>query len=227
MKKSHAGFWGVVALLLVAVLYGVIVFSLKATLAISEWILFVFTMAAFLLLAVHFHVDARRSKTVVLDKLLSIISSLYFAVQFILGGIICMCFSGLPVMPVLVCESILLIGYLVFVFVVYGAQSHSEAQDWNDKNGVSRMRYLERDILGMADAQTDEAKKRALKMLAEDIHFSRVSMNPELTEVEDRIVLNINLLEEELKDDGNDVLDRIETIRNLLKERNRTAAISR
>ena len=87
------------------------------------------------------------------------------------------------------------------------------------------MRLLESDILGMSEEQTDEDKKKALKVLAEEIHFSGVATFPALADVEGRIAQNVAILQDELTDETADVYARIDTIRRLLKERNRTAAI--
>lgn len=225
MKKSHAGFWIGIASLFVAAVYSDIVFLVKTTFDISAWLLYGFTMVAFLLITVQSVATSRKSSSIVMDTALGIVTLIYFGLQFIFGGIICMCFSALPMTSVLVCETILLAGYLAIVFITYGAQSHSAAQDRNDRKAIRKMRLLESDILDMAEKQEDAAKKQALKALAEEVHFSDMATYPALTDVEDRIAQNVAILQEELTDEAADVYARIETIRRLLKERNRTAAI--
>ena len=66
--------------------------------------------------------------------------------------------NATPVSLNTACEMVLLAGYLVIAFVVYGAQSHSAAQDQNDQNAVRKMRVLESDTIGMAEAPTDAEK---------------------------------------------------------------------
>lgn len=225
MKKSHAGFWVGIALLFIAVIYSVIVFLAKPVFDIGTWILYGFTMVSFLLITIQAVAASRKSSSIVMDSALGIVTLVYFALQFVFGGIICMCFGDLPMTAVLVCEIVLLAVYLVITFVMYGAQSHGAAQDQNEQSAVRKMRLLESDILGMAEEQTDNAKKQALKALAEDIHFSDVAPYAALADVEGRIAQNVAILQDELADDTADVYARIETIRRLLKERNRTVAI--
>lgn len=225
MKTSHAGFWIGIASLFMAAVYSVIVFLFKTTFDINAWMLYGFTMLAFLMITIQSVASSRKSSSIVMDTALSIVTLIFFGLQFIFGGIIGMCFSALPMTAVLACEIILLAGYLVIAFVVYGAQSHSTAQDQNDQNAVKKMRLLESDILDMAEEQTDAAKKQALKALAENMHFSDAAAYPALADVEGRIAQNVAILREELTDEAADVSARIETIRRLLKERNRTAAI--
>lgn len=225
MKKSHAGFWVGIASLFMAAIYSVIVFLVKSTFDISAWMLYGFTMVSFLLITIQAVAASRKSSSVVMDTALGVVTLIYFGLQFIFGGIICMCFNDLPMTAVLVCEIILLASYLVIAFVMYAAQSHSAAQDQNDQKAVRKMRLLESDIIGMAEEQTDANKKKALKELAEEIHFSDVVTYPALVDVEGRIAQNVAILQDELTDEAADVYARIEAIRRLLKERNRTAAI--
>lgn len=225
MKKSHAGFWVGIASLFMAAVYSAILFLVKTTFDISAWMIYGFTMVAFLLITIQSVAASRKSSSIVMDTALGIVTLIYFGLQFIFGGIICMCFSDLPMTAVLVCEIILLAAYLVIAFIMYAAQSHNAAQDQNDQNAVRKMRLLESDILGMAEEQTDADKRKALMALAEEIHFSDVATYPALADVEGRIAQNVAILQDELTDESTDVYARIEAIRRLLKERNRTAAI--
>ena len=87
------------------------------------------------------------------------------------------------------------------------------------------MRLLESDIQGMMEETKNPEVKNALKVLAEAIHFSDVVSLPGLANVEGRIAQNVAILQDELTDENADPLARIETLRRLLKERDRTAAI--
>ena len=225
MKKSHAGFWVGIALLFMAAVYSAILFLVKTTFDIRAWMLYGFTMVAFLLITIQSVAASRKSSSIIMDTALGVVTLIYFGLQFIFGRIICMCFSDLPMTAVLVCEIILLAAYLVIAFIMYAAQSHSAAQDHNDQNAVRKMRLLESDILGMAEEQADASIKEALKTLADEIHFSDVATYPVLVDVEGRIAQNVAILQNELTDEAADVYERIEAIRRLLKERNRTAAI--
>lgn len=225
MKKNHAGFWVGFAVLFIAAIYSAILFLVKTTFDLSAWLLYGFTMAAFLLVAIQAIAAVKSGPGIAMDTALGVVTSIYFGLQFIFGGIVCMCFADLPTTPVLVCEIILLAAYLMLSFVMYGAQSHMSAQDHNDQNAVRKLRLLESDIQGMADQQTDSPLKQALMGLAEEIHYSDVVSLSALADVEGRIAQNVAILQDELTDDSADPLARIEVIRRLLKERDRTATI--
>ena len=225
MKKSHAGLWTGLAVLLFAAVYSAVLFLLKKNFDTSAWILYGFTLAAFVLLFVQITAVSRNSPEVVTDSALGIVTVVYFAIQFIFGGIVCMRFSDLPFVPVVVCEAILLAAYLILAFVVFGAQSHSAAQDRNDQAAVRKHRLLEGDIRTLADGQQDADLKAALEKLAEEFHYSDVVSLPGLADVDGRIARNVAVLQEELENGGSDPLATIETLRKLLRERDRTAAI--
>ncbi len=225
MKKSHAGFWVGSALLLFAAVYSAIVFLVKPKLDLGAWMLYGFTLVSFLLIAIQMIAASRKDSGIVTDTAFGFIVTIYFGLQFVLGGIVFMCFNDLPVTTVFVCEIILLTVYLFIAFIMYAVQSHSAAQNYNDQMAVCKMRLMESNVQSMAEQQEDPARKRALKALAEEIHFCDVSSFPGVADVEGRIAQSIAILQNELADDNADVYSSIETIRRLLKERDRTAAI--
>lgn len=225
MKKSHAGFWIGFAVLFIAAIYSVILFLVKNAFDLSAWLLYGFTMIAFLLVAIQAIASARAGSGIVMDATLGVVTAIYFGLQFIFSGIICMGFTELPTTPVLVCQVILLAAYLVIAFIMHGAQSHISAQDHNDQSTVRKLRLLEGEIQGMADQQTDSVLKQALKGLAEEIHYSDVVSLPTLADVDGRIAQNVAILQDELTEGSANPLSRIDTIRRLIKERDRTAAI--
>ena len=225
MKKNHAGFWVGIAVFLAAAVYSVILFLVKPSFDISAWVLYGATMVAFLLVGIQAIASARSGPGIVMDVTLGIVTAIYFGLQLIFGGMICMSFSDVPLTPVIVCEVILLAAYLIIAFLMYAAQSSNAAQDHNDQKTVQKMRLLESDIQGMMEEAADPNIKKALKELAEAVHYSDVVSLPGLADVEGRIAQNVAVLQDELTDENADPLGRIETLRRLLKERDRTAAI--
>lgn len=225
MKKSHAGFWVGIAVFLIAAVYSVILFLVKTDFDIASWVLYGATLVAFLLIGMQAIASSRSGSGIVMDTALGIVTAIYFGLQVIFGGIICMSFKDVPLTPVIVCEIILLAAYLVITFLMFAAQSSNAAQDHNDQKTVQKMRLLESDVQGMVDEATNLEVKKALKDLAEAIHYSDVISLPGLADVEGRIAQNVAILQDELTDENADPLTRIETLRRLLKERDRTAAI--
>ncbi len=225
MKKSHAGLWAGAAVLFLAAVYSVILFLVKTDFDAASWVLYGATMAAFLLVGLQAVASAKSGSGVVTDKVLGSVTAVYFLVQLIIGGIICMRFGGLPLTAVVIAEIVVLGAYLIITFLMYAVQSGSAAQDHNDQKAVQKMRLLESDVQGMADAAADPEIKKALKDLAEAIHYGDVASLPGLADVEGRIAQNVAALQEELAADKAASLARIGTLRRLLKERDRTAAI--
>lgn len=225
MKKSHAGLWVGIAVFFLAAVYSIILFLVKPAFDISAWVLYGATMIAFLLVGIQMIASSRSGSAIVMDTTLGIVTAIYFGLQVLFGGIICMSFTDVPLTPVIVCEIILLAAYLVIAFLMYAAQSSNAAQDHNDQKTVQKMRLLESDVKGMMDEAADPNVKKALKELAEAVHYSDVASLPGLADVEGRIAQNIAILQDELSDENADPLARIETLRRMLKERDRTAAI--
>lgn len=225
MKKSHSGLWTALAVILAAAVYSAVVFLSKKTWDMAAWILYGFTMVAFLLTAVQLCAPSRSGSGVVMDTALGIVTLVYLGIQLVFGGIVCLCFNGLSVTPVFVLEILLLAAYLVFAFLMFSAQSHSAAQDVNDRNAVMKLRALENTVHGMEDQVADPALRKALGRLAEEIHFSDTASLPGLADVESRIAQAVADLQRELEDGDGDPMSQIEAIRRLLKERDRTAAV--
>ena len=225
MKKGNAGLWIGIAAFFLAAVYSVLLFLLKPNFDMTAWVIYGATMVAFLLVGIQAIAFTRTGSGVIMDTALGIVTAIYFGLQLVFGGIVCMSFSDVPLTPVLVCEIIVLAAYLAIAFLMYAAQSSNAAQDHNDQKTVRKMRLLESDVHGMMDEAANSEVKKALKDLAEAIHFSDVVSLPGLADVEGRIAQNVVILQDELTDESADPLDRIETLRRLLKERDRTAAI--
>ncbi len=224
MKKHSASLWIGASVLLLAAVYSSVLFFVKRHFDVSAWVLFGFTLAAFVLLFLQTTAAARSTRSIVTDTALSIVTLLYFFLQFVFGGIVCMRYDGLPLTPVVVGEAVLLTVYLILAFVVFGAQTHSEEQDRNDEAAFRRFRLLENDIRGMGDGQRDPNVKAALEKLAEEIHYSDPAALPGLADVEERITEAVAALRADLEEENGEAPERVETIRRLLRERERTAA---
>ena len=223
MKKGHAGFWIGALVFFIAVVYSIILFLVKPNLDLSAKILYGSTMLAFLLVGIQIIAVARGGAGVVMDAALGVITAIYFGIQFLLGGIVCMCFSDLPLTAVVVAEIILLAVYLVCAFVMYAAQSKNAAQRINTDVNIGKIRVMENEVLAMMDQQSDATTKKALKSLAEAIHYSVPQTHPVLMEIEGKIAKGVMELQEGMYDDEIDSVAQIKAIIELIKERDRLA----
>lgn len=225
MKKSHSGLWLGFGVGFAAAIYSLALFLLKPAFDISAWVLYGATLLAFLLMGIQLVASAQKGSGVILSSALGIITTIYFLIQFIFGGIVCQFFSNLPLTPVVVAELVLVALYLLAAFAMNAAQSHSAAQDRNDAAAVRKLRLLESDVQGMLAETSDPQLKAALSELAEAIHFSDPSNDPALADIDGRIAQDVGILRLEIIDPKNDLQGRIREIRKLIDEHNRLAAI--
>ncbi len=224
MKKNHSAIWLGFAVFFAAAVYSMLLFILKPRLDATAWVLYGATMLAFLLMGVQV-ITAARGDGVVLNSVQNIVTEVYFALQFVFGGIICQCFSGLPFIPAIVFEVLLLVVYLVISFVIFATQNNNAAQKRNALDALRVQRSLESDVLSMMSQQTDPDLQKTLKELAEAIHFCDVSDHQNVAEFDRRIAEDVAILRDELKDEEAEPLRRIAEIRGMIDERNRMAAI--
>lgn len=226
MKKSHSGFWMGIAILIVAAVYSTILFTLKKTFDISAWVIYGFTMLSFLTLIIDVCFSYSGNKRYpMLDLLAAGKAVIYFAVQFALGGVASMFFSGLPLTPVVLTEIVLLAIYLIHAVLMFAAHSSIAAQDANDHRNTQTMRLLKVDLDAVAGACEDALLRKEIASLAEDVGYSDVVSVPALREIENRIRSNVSLLREEVEDgDVEKARKRTEKIHNMLRERNAKCA---
>ena len=85
MKKSHAGFWVGIASLFIAAVYSAILFLVKTTFDVSVWMLYGFTMVAFLLITIQSVAASRKSSSIVIYTALGVVTLIYFGLQFFFG----------------------------------------------------------------------------------------------------------------------------------------------
>lgn len=226
MKRNRIGFWLVTAALLAAVVYSVVVFTVRPGFDTSAWILYGFTMGAFLMLAIQLGASVRQGSGAILDTALGMITGLYWALQFVFGGVVCMCFSGLAETPVLIAECVLLALYLSLFLTVNLAQRRngSAPVSHSKESAILRMQMLERDVQILAEQQSDPALRQALSEVAEQVHFCDATSMPELLDVDSRIEQRLQQLRGELTNPEADAMASVRALSVLIKERDMTAA---
>ena len=221
MKKAHSGRVVGFAVLFLAAVYSICVFLLKPHLDFAAWLLYGFTITAFLCVLGQILFANDKKTSPALHATVIGVTVVYWAIQLIFGGIICMCFDNLSATAVAVCEIILIAIYLSVVFVFAGTKGHANAQDSADRAMIQTKKLWEMEILNLADSQTDTELKAALKSLAEEFHFSDVAAFPELADVEGQISNCIALLKDDVNINGIDTCGRIDELKRLISERNR------
>lgn len=222
--KNNTNARGGLGCLLAAAVYSAAVFFLKGSLNAAQWIFYIFTLAAFLLLAIRTFAKGSK-KNAAMDAVSGMVAKFYFALQFVLGGVIGMCFDKLSASVALIGCAVLLAAYLIFAIGAGSARNGQSAQERNNREGVSKLRFWENDLLGMAEQHGNPEIKKLLMELAEEAHYSDPANLPGLADLEEGISRNIALLRMEMSNDLADIRPGIETLRRQLKERNRMADI--
>lgn len=208
-----------------AVIYSVLVFFLKKEFNLSAWILYVFTLLAFLCLCLQIVAAAHEKQNAVFTAVTVIAALIYWAVQFVFGGIICMHYEILKPGVVLAAEMILLVLYLIIIFVLNSAHGHAQRQDIADRNAVIHVRKLESDVKDLSDKQHNPEIKRKLDELAENLHYLDVFEHIDLEEQDKTISEGIARIRYRLEDGNEEIEDLIADVRGAIKERDRRAAI--
>ncbi|MBQ7851008.1 MAG: hypothetical protein IJ343_14885 [Clostridia bacterium] len=224
MKRNRIGIWYVTAVVLAAIVYTVVLRLVKPVMDTSAWILYGFTLGAFVLLAIQLGASVRQGSGAILDTALGMIAGVYWALQFVFGGVVCMAFTGLAETPVLIAECVLLALYLGLSLMVNMAQTRngSAPVDHRKESAILRTKLLERDVQILAEQQTDPALRRALTELAEQVHFSDATSMPELLDVDSRIEQTLAQLRMDLADPAADALATVRALSVLVKERDMT-----
>lgn len=221
--KNNSGKWLSIVTFLGAVIYSVVLFLLKKDFDLSSWILYGATMIAFLLVGVQAISIGTGSERIFFNAF-NIFTVVYFSVQFLIGGVMLMFFHGLPVTPVLVGEILLLAAYLVFVILRKAAVKNSSGQENTEQRAVQKLRTMESNVRFLIDRQKDPEIKKALESLAEEIHYSSPVSDPSFETFEDKLLEDIQTLQEELIEGKGYPMVTIESIERLVKDRNQMAA---
>ncbi len=227
MKKIHARILYVLITLLAAVVYSIILFTLKKEFTRASGVAYAFTLLAFLMLAVAVDLPAAGAKGNILTKILrSKVTAVYFCVQFLFGGVLAMCFDSISWKLVLAAELVILALYLMAVvgLALGGGLTGRQEQAANRK--VSALRLLQSDLETIHQEVQDGELKKSIASLAEAVRYSDPISNGELQDLEDRILSNVQLLREDVDiQDNQRAMDRVEKLRRLLEERNRKCRI--
>lgn len=220
MNKNSSRKWLCAAVALAALLYSGLLFLIKPALDVSAWILYGFTIAAFLLLMVQLAFGSGGVKSYpMLDHVSSAVTGLYVAVQVIVGGIVLMFFDGLPLTLVVFGEALVLGAYLLYVFLFSAVSSHVEAQDAAVDVKLSNIRSVVAQLEMLAAAQSDAAMKKKLSDAAKELRFQDVMTPPELASMDVHIKLCVDELRVALENGFGDADELLVKLNKILVER--------
>ena len=225
MNHKGKGLWMGAGVIALAVIYSVLLFVLKKEFNMSAWILYAFTMLAFLCLFLQTVTVSYGKQLVAFSAATIMVTFVYWAIQFVFGGIVCMYFEILKQGMVLVAEMVLLVLYLVLLFAVNGAHGHAQRQEIADRNVVSHIRKWESDVRNLSDQQKNSKNKNRLNELADEIHYLDVFEHAELNAQDEKITEGIARIRYRLEDGNEEIDDLIVEVQNAVKERDRRAVV--
>lgn len=227
MNKLSSKFWTGISITVVAVMYSLVVFISKEKMDAASWIIYAFTIVSFAFLVVQrcILIQKNGSDNVVFSYTGLIPLLVYFLVQFVVFGIILMCFSGLSVVPVIIAESIWTTLYLLISFIMFGAETDAVKQSNDSSKSVQRVLIIESEIESLVDLVHDPEIKKSLKTLSEGFHYSNPVSLPGLEPIDFKLTESIALLRNAIETGDSSVEERIGAVRHLFNERQRMAKI--
>lgn len=220
MKKNHV--MSYLALGIVFALFNVIAFVIPTDKTTTFWTAYGFSVVAFAAQIPLWKI-AFGKKDTLKSKFLGIpvihVGITYLIIQLIAFAIF-MIFPMLPVwLAIVVCSTILAIAALC---AIAGQAGANEINRVEEKIKVKRafVQFLQIDIEMLAETETDNETKTALKKLAEKVRFSDPMSHEMLGELESRITAKV----EEMKT-ASDKIALVREAEVLLMERNKKCKI--
>lgn len=225
MKKNMIR--GILVAAIVLVLYNVIAFAIPFAHTATFWISYVFTMAAFFVVAASVYLAFGRNgdaKSKFYGFPIARIGVIYGVVQLVIS-LLAMALAALipwwlPLALYVVGIGAAALGLIGMDSVVEGIQE----QDVKLKKDVSLMRTLQAKVSQIA-SQTDDD---AIKALAEEFRYSDPVSNPGIADAEADLAAAVNEMQAAFVDGDNEVLAQLcRKASALLAERNRLCKLNK
>ena len=226
MKKDQSSIIFGAIVVFIAVVYSIILFAVKGDFTTASWIIYGFTIFAFLALILDSYIPHQCGvRYPMLDVPLSVATNVFFFIQFICGGVIAMFLVAPDPTVTMIVEVIWLALYILAAFVFRVTQEIVQTQDENDSAKVIALRMMKTDLDVIASEVEDAVLKKSIANLAEAVSYSDPLSSQDLKESEERIKSNIAMLREEVDEgDSEKAKKRVDKIRRLLEDRNAKCA---
>lgn len=219
MKKNHQ-IWICFAFAFFALLYSVLLFVLKKSMSTSNWIAYGFTIIAFLIQILSYGIREESTKAFPFFSILSNkICLVYFAVQFLVGGIISMVLSVSSITMFVVGIVILLL-YIISALIIKSGTSSIKEIDEFDYQNVARCRKMVAEMQTCEKLLYGSPLSKKVNKLREEIMYSDPVTDTSINGMDKRIENNILLLREEAEDrEFEKVEKRLDKLDLLISER--------
>jgi len=224
MERVRVNIWKGILVLFLAAVYSVVLYILLDGFHFNriQWIGYVFTMLAFLILFLRLTFSSGHEKeSPVLDSMGIILTVVYFIVQIVFGNLALIFSTGFSEKAATVVEIVILAVYIAISLIMTAQKSAGIRVDEKQQGNSLTLRDLTSDARIIAQKLPEGAAKEAAKSLAEELTYSASGKNGKVTETDIRIKNNLQLLSEEADMESEEMLlKRIEKIRMLVVERN-------
>ncbi len=220
MRKSHARLWLCIAVFLIALIYSVAVFMLKKTMDVTAWALYAFTMISVSLLLIQLAFGTGGIRPLPqFDYVNTFVAVFYCGFQLVVFGIILMMSSNIPICPIITVESVILATYLVYMFVLNAAISHTKKQDAQTYDALSFIRTVIADIEFIGAQQDDTDIKKRLLTVAQDLRYQDVTISSELSYLNAGIAECVSYMKSANEYGDGNIRGAVEKLESLITER--------
>lgn len=222
-KKQKSSF-AVYAILFIV--YNVLYFAIPFPKHSAAWIGYCFTLCSFAVSYWLFSVAFRETETLeskVYGFPIFRVGIIYLVSQIVFGFVIDLLGYkiNIPNWLVLVVSVILLAYALIGMIATDTTRTVIEKQQEEVQIQTEKITYFRLDIARLADKADDEAVKKQLSKLAEDVRFSDPVSSEPLKEIEEQLEMEAHKLENMLGGNKEQCLAQIKLLSDLLVNRNR------
>lgn len=219
--KTYSKTWTSIGIILFGALYSFVLFTLKKDLSLSEWIVYGFTILAFLILIVFVCVRLGDTKEyAVFDIPQFGLTLVYFGVQFIFGGILAMIFPLPDEYRTLLIETVVLAAFIIISILFQSKLKTVRHLDDIDYHDVSHIREMTAMANTIAKMLKDPELILKASQMADAFRYTDPVHISETKGIEERIENNLKILREDIETDEMDhVAARIDKILLMIEER--------
>lgn len=219
--KTYSKIWTSIAIVLLGALYSFVLFALKKDLSLSEWIVYGFTIMAFLILIVSVCVRLGDTKEYAMFDIPQLgLTLVYFGVQFMFGGILAMLFPLPDEYRILLIETVVLAVFVIISILFQAKLKTVRRIDDEDYNNVSHIREMTAMANTIAKMLKDPELILKADQMADAFRYADPVHISETKGIEERMESNLKILREDIETgDMNHVAARIDRIVLMIEER--------
>lgn len=219
--KTNSRLWTCMGILLFGVLYSFVLFALKKSLTLSEWILYGFTILSLIIAMIWFCMKAGSTKEYPMFGLpLSRLVCIYCGCQFVFGGILGMLLPLPSEYHTVLIEVIVLGVFAVIAVFLNSRMGYVRRLDEEDHRNVSHIREMTASANAIRNLLKEPEQVQKADRMVEALQYTDPTHRKETEGIEQRIENNLRILREDIEaGEMGSVSFRLDNIISLVKER--------